>query len=347
MKILVVANLYPNEAKPYWGTFVRECYLGYQENSIETDLCVIKGSGGGAYLTFYLCTFLKALAGKYDVVHVHYVSHSVLPVLLAKFFRNFHLIVNFHGSDAFSEIHELPIKVKVKEFINKWAIKKARALVVPSEYFRKEISDYYQVKKKIFVSPSGGVRNDLFKPAEKFESSCLYVGRMIQEKGAITAFNAVIKNRKGINKACFIGDGEQKEKIIEQSRGYNIELIGLVSHKDLANTMSKYEFLLFPSVRKGESLGLLLVEAIFCGMIPLAIDNGAVKEVIHSDLHDMLIAPTPSNYSTHLSKLLSMSAEERNSIKSKLINHVLQRYDHEVVSSNLSAMVREMVGDHE
>jgi glycosyltransferase involved in cell wall biosynthesis len=340
MKILVVANLYPNESKPYWGTFVRECYLGYQENGLDVSLSVIKGSGARAYLDFYLSTFLKILTGGYDVVHVHYVSHSVLPVLVAKLFRKFKLVINFHGSDAFSEIHEKVFKRKVKELVNKWALSKAKIIVVPSEYFKKELAEYYQVTKRIFVSPSGGVRSDLFLPGQKEQNSCLYVGRMIQEKGAITALNSVIENNKYINKVCFIGDGEEKEKILDQSKGYDIEIIGLVSHKELAKRMSKYEFLLFPSVRKGESLGLLLVEAIFCGMIPLAINNGAVKEVIHPDLQDVLIAPAVSDYSVLLSKLLNLSFEERSNIRSKLISYVLEKYEHDVVSSDLTTMVR-------
>jgi glycosyltransferase involved in cell wall biosynthesis len=336
MKILVVANLYPNESKPYWGTFVRECYLGYLENGIDAELSVIKKSGVLGYLIFYTKTIFKILFGSYDVVHVHYVSHSVLPVLVAKVFKRFRLVLNFHGSDAFSELGEKRWKVFLKESLNKIAIRVSSLVVVPSEYFRREMESRYPGVRSSFVSPSGGVRAGVFEYKIGENNSVLFVGRMITEKGALTAAQIVRQLNKYIRKSCFIGNGPDRMDVQKTVGGIDVDFLNLVSQQRLGELMSDYDIFLFPSIRKGESLGLVVVEAIFCGMIPVVLNNGAVSEVIPPELHNLLIANDVSQFQSNLEKILSLDVSEKEEIKRVLYQYGINKYSHDLVSRDLS-----------
>ena len=346
MKILVVANLYPNEEKPYWGTFVRECYLGYLENDVEADLSVIRKSGVVGYVLFYLKTFFKILFGKHDIVHVHYVSHSVFPVLVAKVFRNFKLILNFHGSDAFSELGEKGWKIRVKEILNKVALRYAALVVFPSENFKKQVVDYYSIKKECFVSPSGGVRKEIFEFRLGENNTVLFVGRLIKEKGAITAAKAIKKCEIGINKSTFIGSGPEEQEVKNLMGGHEKVVKGLMSHSELAMEMAKHDILLFPSIRKGESLGLILVEAIFSGMIPIAIKNGAVAEIFPVELVNDLIADNEQEFECKLERLINLDLLSKKDIKMKLLEYTVQRFEHGNVSINLVNKISKLMSEN-
>jgi glycosyltransferase involved in cell wall biosynthesis len=90
---------------------------------------------------------------------------------------------------------------------------------------------------------------------------------------------------------------------------------------------------LFPSIREGESLGLVLVEAIFCGCIPLAIENGAVSEVLAGPMGiDLSVREEDYTYSL---KMLLLKVSSFPLYSQRLYKQVLNKYSTESVSSDL------------
>lgn len=305
MKVLVVSNMYPTKAKPYFGTFVKACVEGYRTQDVSVETSVINGSGLLPYLRFYFVTFLKCVLNRYDFVHVHYVTHSVPPVYFANIIRKQKVLLNFHGSDAFPEAYEAPLRRKLKRFICNKSIRVAVASIVPSLYFKNKMELAYP-NIKIVVSPSGGVNKKLFKPSIKSGATVLFAGRMIEEKGPLIAAEAVKSNSSKIARVIFIGDGPLlgEVKSILGGEGVNAEYYGMLPHDKLAALMGESDIFLFPSTREGESLGLVLVESIFCGCIPLAIDNGAVSEIIPEQWREYLIVKSSKLYSKKLAEVL-------------------------------------------
>ncbi|WP_084645039.1 glycosyltransferase family 4 protein [Oceanobacter kriegii] len=336
VKVLIVANLYPTEQKPHFGTFVRSCYEGYLDQGIDVDLAVLKKGGAIGYLAFYWAAFSKLLFGRYDYVHVHYVSHSVAPVLMARIFKKVKVLLNFHGSDAFPEAFESKRRASLKRWINQKALDNSWLTIVPSEYFKRKMMSAYSLKD-VFVSPSGGVDPKKFKYNFVHRKSVLFAGRMIPEKGAVVAANAVRENQKLIEEACFIGDGPDLSDVKKLLSEVSVEFKGLLPHSELADQMSRHQIFLFPSTREGESLGLVVVEAIFAGMIPLVIDNGAVREIIPERLTALLVVSSSAELAESLTNLLHLSDMALLDISSELIRFAEVKYGSLEVSRALCA----------
>lgn len=335
MKVLVVSNMYPTKEKPYFGTFVKACVEGYSTQNVCVETSVIHGSGLLPYLKFYLVTFLKCVLNRYDFVHVHYVTHSVPPVYFANIFRKQKILLNFHGSDAFPESYESPLRRRIKSWICDRALRKAVATIVPSLYFKNKMELAYSVSK-VIISPSGGVDKKMFKPAKKSGATVLFAGRMIQEKGPLIAAEAVKSSSSKIARAIFIGDGPllSEVKLILGSEGVSTEYYGMLPHDKLAALMGESDIFLFPSTREGESLGLVLVESIFCGCIPLAIDNGAVSEIIPEKWREHLIVKSSELYSKKLSEVL-VGFDDGDQLLSDLNSYATSCYSFESTADKL------------
>lgn len=335
MKVLVVSNMYPTKEKPYFGTFVKACVEGYSTQNVCVETSVIHGSGLVPYLRFYLVTFLKCVLNRYDFVHVHYVTHSVPPVYFANIFRKQRLLLNFHGSDAFPESYESPLRRRIKGWICDMALRKAAATIVPSLYFKNKMELAYSVSK-VIISPSGGVDKKIFKPANKSGATVLFAGRMIEEKGPLIAAEAVKSNSSKIARAIFIGDGPLlgEVKSLLRSEEISTEFYGMLPRDELAALMGESDIFLFPSTREGESLGLVLVEAIFSGCIPLAIDNGAVSEIIPERWREYLIVNSSELYSRKLYEVL-VGFGEKSSLLSDLNGYAISRYSFESTAEKL------------
>lgn len=344
MKVLVVSNMYPNERKPYWGTFVKACVDGYIREGVVTDISVISDSGIKGYLKFYMATFLKLLFGRYDVVHVHYVTHSVAPVLFARIFRNFKIVLNFHGSDAFPEATEGKRRRAVKRRISNLAIKFSDLVVVPSEYFRLKMNASYDLNNA-FVSPSGGVDVNLFEFSANGGKKVLFAGRMLHEKGPVIAANAVKACWVDLDAATFIGDGPEKQNVVDILSSLPITYFDLLPHAELAKNMALHDIFLFPSTREGESLGLVIIESIFSGMIPLVMDNGAVKDIIPKKYHELLIANSSKQFDLKLSRLLGMDMASRVAVATDLYEFSSYKFSRDSVSIKLLERVRLLISE--
>lgn len=342
MKMLVVSNMYPNKQKPYWGTFVKACVEGYIREGVSTDISVLVDSSIRGYLKFYITTFLKLIYGRYDVVHVHYVTHSIAPVLISRIFSKFKIILNFHGSDAFPEAHEGERKRKLKEIISRTAIKHSDLVIIPSEYFKIRMNEKYKLSD-VFISPSGGVDPNLFDFSARGEKKVLFAGRMLHEKGPEIAAVAVQNCWKDLDAATFIGEGPERQNIINMLSSLPVNYFDLLPHQELARKMLAHDIFLFPSTREGESLGLVIIEAIFSGMIPLVIDNGAVREIIPHKYYDVLIAKNSEEFNLKLSKLLKMDVLERVNIATEIYEITCINFSNHSVSSKLHERVKLLI----
>ena len=340
MRVLVVSNMYPTKEKPYFGIFVKACVEGYKIENVSVETSTIKGSGFLQYLKFYLTTFFKIVINRYDFIHVHYVTHSVPPVYLANIFKKQKVLLNFHGSDAFPEIFESSLRKKIKRYICNKSVPIAVAVIVPSSYFKNKIKLDYP-NSKIIVSPSGGVNKKIFKPGIKTGATVIFAGRMMEEKGPLIAAEAIKTNSAKIKRAIFVGDGPllSEVKKILQNTEINAEYYGMLPRNELAGLMGESDIFLFPSTREGESLGLVLVESIFCGCIPLAIDNGAVNEIIPKRWRKHLIVKSSELYSKKLSEVL-IELDDVETLLSDLNNYAYSLYSFESAANKLIKELR-------
>lgn len=280
MKILVIANMFPSKEYPSYGIFVKN-HVRLMEGTtdkVETitmqkELNKIKKLW--LYIQFYCQIFFTLLFKKYDIVYLHYASHSAFPILCAKFLnRNINLVVNLHGSDVFPE-------TAFQEHLQKWVtrlLKQANHVVVPSDYFKQTVVErYHMAPENIWISPSGGVNRDLFAPQETAKDRSPfqvgYVGRIDVDKGwddALRAFSEFKHQANCPAQLIMVGSGKenaQKEALIQElGLQDDVRCYDLLPQEELVALYNEMDVFVFPSRRKGESLGLVGIEAMACGV---------------------------------------------------------------------------------
>ncbi|MBC2161697.1 glycosyltransferase [Listeria booriae] len=280
MKILVIANMFPSKEYPSYGIFVKNHVHLLESATDEIDTITMKKEVSKAkklwcYLIFYCRIFFTLVFRKYDFVYLHYASHSALPIIWAKFLnRDINLVVNLHGSDVFPEN-------SFQERLQKWVkrlLKQANHVVVPSDYFKQTVVErYHLASERVLISPSGGVNRDLFAPREIDKDEAVfrvgYVGRIDVDKGWDDALHGFAEFKQHSNRAVellMIGSGkenQQKEALIQRlGIQADVRCYDLLPQEELVELYNEMDVFVFPSRRKGESLGLVGIEAMACGV---------------------------------------------------------------------------------
>ncbi|WP_099809643.1 glycosyltransferase family 4 protein [Streptococcus suis] len=305
MKILVISNMFPSEKYPSYGIFVKKFCNQLNKIGISYSLSVMTKSDSKIvkviyYLLFYLRTIIKILFYKYDLIYIHYASHSSIPVLIARPFINKKILVNVHGSDVVPENN----KQQKLQKVTKKILSISDKIIVPSEYFRDYVSEKYLINSsKIEIYPSAGIDSNFFNTNVGIENTMFknilklkgdkkifgFSGRISEGKGWDTFLNAIdLLNSKYNDENIYIilGDGYQsdllKECVESKRLTENFIFINkLLPQNELGEFFNLIDYLVFPTKREGESLGLVALEAMACGTPVITSDFAAPKYYIN------------------------------------------------------------------
>ncbi|MEK4443605.1 glycosyltransferase family 4 protein [Niallia sp. FSL K6-0077] len=147
----------------------------------------------------------------------------------------------------------------------------------------------------------------------KFHKRLLFVGRLTKSKGVDQIINILKKGNMKNAEWWFVGDGELKNEIInlEASSEIKVKYLGFIKEqKKLAEIYEQCDLLLLPSIKskKWEELfGIVLIEAMSLGVVPIASDNIGPKQIIE-DCKDGLIFSSGSE--EQLENKISMLLED-------------------------------------
>lgn len=281
MKILVVSNMYPSEAYPSYGVFVRNFCRGLEQSGIGYDLAVMRRGSNKlqkllGYLSFYAGSFFKSLFGRYDLVYVHYASHSSPPVLLARKLRKFPIYTNCHGSDV---LPQNPRQEKMQKYTCR-ILALSQKVVVPSEYFRQVVGEKYGIpKENIAVCASGGVNAQVFYPrAQRVPPFTMgFVSRIEPGKGWDVLLKACTLLPDQNYRLLMIGGGSEESVLRSAVQHLGLEqqvsVLGALPQEELPRYLNQMDVFVFPT-QLAESLGLVALEAMACG-VPVICSNFA------------------------------------------------------------------------
>lgn len=282
MRLLVISNMYPSETDKVYGTFVRNFVEDARRRNADgvTELVAIRGKRKGAaaktaaYAAFYAKTLYKLLFKSYDIVYVHTITFTSIPLRVTSWLRRLPLVFNVHGDDV---LPETGMKKKLKS-IAAPMLPRAKMIVSPSVYYRKILREEFPALidyTNIFVSPSGGLGPKFYYDTPKAPESQIltlgYVSRIDHGKGWKTLLDAVTQLRqRGIAcRAIIAGKGAQSQQleasIEERNLSDCVEYIGPQSHDSLPSLYRSFDLFIFPTERRAESLGLVGIEAMAAG----------------------------------------------------------------------------------
>jgi glycosyltransferase involved in cell wall biosynthesis len=347
--------MYPDSFAPVKGIFVKNIAESLDQLEIEVEVVALKNSSGllgllRNYLHFYFMVLRRMFAYSADLIYVHYTSHCAPPILLAKVLGvSTPVVSHSHGSDVFPEVETATWYAAFKKFLSRRLLNVSAKVVVPSATFREELSAHYRLDPSlIFVSPSGGVDLSVFSPGPQTDlvqpvPALGFVGRLIEEKG-VEDFLTLLRNLRGKGSnvsAIMIGDGPMRARVEDQARKLNIEFVPRVPQHELPALYRRMSLFVFPSRRKGESLGLVGLEAMACGVPVLAYTGTGSMSYIQHGENGYLVPQSDVNGMTK-SAITCLEAPEalRQDMRCRALA-TAGEYDSRKVATDLAALLED------
>ncbi|MEJ2527986.1 MAG: glycosyltransferase family 4 protein [Sulfurovaceae bacterium] len=100
MKVLFVANAYPNEKHPYFGIYIKEQFEYIRDHyDMDVDLFVLNGKSSLHKYLNPIELYRKIKDFDPDIIHVHYGLTGLPLLLISPFIKDRKIIATYHGSD--------------------------------------------------------------------------------------------------------------------------------------------------------------------------------------------------------------------------------------------------------
>lgn len=280
----------------------RLCYgAGMPENIKQSSLAKIQLPLLGAA---FLAHALKN-ASKYDIIHAHWNLAGLAAVITGKI-TNIPVVVNMHHGHSPGQITRM----------DRFVLENSDFVVCNSHYTLELLLNTCRPKRYGVISP--GVDTELFSPAGENkhpQKSVFAMGRFIEWKGFRYLIEAIglIKEELPDARLKIVGDGPLKadlEKQIEQT-GLNstVFLLGKTPHDKTPCLFREAAVFVLPSIidSRGntEGLGLVLAEAMACGIPCVASNVGGIPDIVKHGENGFLVEPAdPKALASAISTLL-------------------------------------------
>lgn len=182
-------------------------------------------------------------------------------------------------------------KINAKVFDNwkHFIEEKAKVIFCVTKATKNEILENYIVSEKKLKVVYHSIDPSFNKPLEtvRKKNSFIYVGRLIEQKG-ISEILEFFKNNSELT-ITIVGAGKEVNIVQEYSHQYpNINYMGYIKNKSgIANEFSKHEYFILNSKKseKWEELfGMVLIESMAQGVVPIATEHTGPKEIINNEI---------------------------------------------------------------
>lgn len=248
---------------------------------------------------------------KFDVVQIHQPLDPIMPLVACKTFTA-PTVGSFHTYKQGGSLLTALFRRHLETFIKRLTIRTAT-----SPAAREFISQYFPGDYRIV---SDAIAVDRFRPdhpkIEKFndgKKNILFVGRMDPRKGVSYLLRAwpTIAKQDPDCRLIIVGGGavgQYYRQRYGQAFADRIHWEGYVSNDVLPRYFASADVFCAPSVR-GESFGIVLVEAMASGAPVVASNIAGYNAVVRADRDGLLVAPRkPQALATGILKLLGDQA---------------------------------------
>jgi L-malate glycosyltransferase len=217
-----------------------------------------------------------------DLLHVHYaIPHSISALLAQQMTTSRYLpfITTLHGTDI-----TLVGADRSYFLITKFSIERSNGITTISEYMRKRTVDFFDVQNDIEVIHNF-VNCSLYRPDPEAQRTgskrILHISNFRPVKRVLDCVQAFAKVRQQVDAELIMaGDGPERGNTERLARELGIErhvrFLGKQDHME--RLIPRMHALHLPS--EMEAFGLAALEAMACGVPPVATRTGGVPDLI-------------------------------------------------------------------
>jgi glycosyltransferase involved in cell wall biosynthesis len=351
MKLILATPLYPPEIGGP-ATYARELAEGLPTKGIEVELVKFSDVRNRFKLVrhyAYLRLLLRVVRHA-DLILVQDTVSCGLPALIAAHLRRIPLVVRVPGDYAWEQgcqrfgvtdsIDAFQTKrygfgVSVLRFIQRWVVRNAARVIVPSHYFA-GIVRQWGVRPDLLSVIYNGIRVPLpagaviHTPPAPFVVS---VGRLVPWKG----FRGLIQAMKGLPAwhLVIIGDGPERRVLESFAREIGVServvFIGRVSNAEvIAWYRAATAFALNTSF---ESFSFQIAEALAAGVPVIATRIGSIPELVEDGKEGILVEP--DDVASFIRVLESVRTEpEKWRVRTEAAQKKAERFSKETMLTN-------------
>jgi teichuronic acid biosynthesis glycosyltransferase TuaC len=292
LRVLMVTGIYPTEARPHSGTFIKSQVDSLIAAGIEVEIIYPKpGPVLFRYVSSALQVFLKTLVSDFDIVHGHYGTWCIA----ARMQWTTPVVVSFLGSDLLGEPTAdggYSKKGVLQGYMSQWICHRVDAVIVKSEQMKKAAS-----RDGIYIIPNG-VDFELFRPIPRaavrttlgWDQGRYYVlfgnDPQIPRKGFKLAEASIRRLReRGISAELVVAKGLPQTEVVKYINASNA--------------------LILPSISEGSPN--IVKETMACNVPVVATDVGDVSQVIGHTKGCKVCPPDPDALAEALKEALLLS----------------------------------------
>lgn len=365
MKVIYLARWYPHKYDPMFGLFVQrhaEAAALYnditaiyvhpdehaqstfdiersEENGVDTIRVYYKKAGKitSALRYFKACRKALKLVGKPDLIHVHVLTRMGVVAYLQKLFHGTPYLITEHwsrylpGNDFSGTFRKSMTKVVVRH---------AAMVTTVSDILAQAMQSHGLANANYKILPNV-VDFSRFKPiphhneVPKIVHISCFEDKSKNISGLLEALN-MMKNKGIPYQAALIGEGMDLEAMKLKAQALNltdrVRFTGLLQGQALVDELATGDFFVLPS--HYETAGVVLVEALACGLPAVATKVGGVPEIINES-NGILV---PDGNTEALAEAIETCCQTYKDYDAETLrNQVLERYEKANVGKLLNA----------
>jgi glycosyltransferase involved in cell wall biosynthesis len=272
VRILLVSQMYPGDAEPDYGVFVRQLELALAERGHEVEHAVLTSRRGGMrkYARLARRTVEAARRLRPDVVYAHFLVPTGLIAALAS---RAPLVVTAHGQDVANIGERAGVRAATSA-----VVRRASAVIAVSDYLRRELERKIPAAQGKTQVVDCGVDLERFQPTAPPDGAPAYLclGSLTERKNVVRLARAF--ERLGEGTLTFAGDGPLQSQL--QGRN-NLRLLGSVPYDRIPSLIAESHVVCQPSLV--EPFGQALLEGMACGRSVVATTVGGPPEFVPPD----------------------------------------------------------------
>ena len=247
-----------------------------------------------------------------DIIFQNQLLGSWIPILIKHIYKKPLIIRTGYDMLEFAKKDKKSsFIIFLYKILTSFAVKNCDYLTVTSEADLKRFKiKYPKYEKKFLLRPNWIEVDELNPLSNRHANKLLTVGRLVTQKN-FSYLISEFKNTESYLEIDIVGDGPDKEKLIEQAKKQKVKLnlLGSLQNEELLKLYKEYKFFISTSLFEGNPKSLL--EAMGSGCIVIASEINNHIEIV-SDLKNGFLFEIKNN---HLLKKFELIYQNEELIK--------------------------------